>query len=295
MEKENFSLAWWNTSLAPGASSRATSAERMLACGVIDQMIQMGLDLIVLCEVSDEDIEHIRQTCVFGSYRMESMITNAGRSSFDTCLIFNNDLVNVLNLTSLMSQKGNRVLKYAQRLDLAVGQSKSLFHLFISHWPSRLWCQEDHADRDHLGLRLRDAVEAIMAESDDSPHIILLGDYNDEPFAASLGEHLMATRDRNLASRKQHLLYNPFWRNLAASGTDEDYFCGSYFYKSGNITQWHTFDQIIFSHAFVAAKEWRLNESSNNILCQAELLKLVTDQNNCFDHLPVMAEMEKVN
>jgi hypothetical protein len=39
-------------------------------------------------------------------------------------------------------------------------------------------------------------------------HVIILGDFNDEPFDAPLSNHLMATRDRALAG-KSHLLYNP--------------------------------------------------------------------------------------
>ncbi len=40
MARETFSIAWWNTSLAPGAQSRASTAQRDIACAVNDLMTQ---------------------------------------------------------------------------------------------------------------------------------------------------------------------------------------------------------------------------------------------------------------
>lgn len=292
MTAEKFSIVWWNTSLAPAAKSRANKDQRDKVCAMINLLTQsMQKDFIVLGEVSGDDIDYIRKNCPLGGFRVDSGIENVGRASFDTCIIYREDKVFISPVGPVISNKGGRVLRVAQRMVVVV--AGSVFHVFISHWPSRLWCAENHADRSHFGLRLRDAVEVVLSDCEVNPHVILLGDYNAEPFSAALSEHVMATRDRNLVLKRKHLFYNPFWRNLAAT-TDEPYLCGSYFYKSGEITQWHTFDQIIFSHAFILAQEWRLNEVKSSILNEIEFLRAVLDQNQIFDHLPVMSEIEKV-
>ncbi|MEN9865565.1 MAG: hypothetical protein RL748_1155 [Pseudomonadota bacterium] len=299
-EKETFSVAWWNTSLAPKAQSRSSIEQKNLACNVIDQLIQMGKDFIALCEVSDDDIAYIRSHCQLDGYDLESTVTGIGRTWFDTCFIYNTKKIAIDSTTPLYDSTGPNTLKYAQRIEAVIGKAKTPFHLFLSHWPSRLWCPDNDPIRTTLGGRLRDAVNAsaealVKTHPQSSPHIILLGDYNDDPFSESLSRHLRATRDRHLATQKDYLMYNPFWRSMTAVGADRDYFCGSYFYKKGEITKWHTFDQIIFSNAFLKAKMWRLIEPHDNILCDGSLLQLVKDRNQIFDHLPVMAEMEKVS
>lgn len=293
MAAEKFSISWWNTSLAPSATSRATAEERQHVFAMINRMCQ-SMDFIALGEVSEADIDAIRENCTLDGFLIESGIEESGRGSFDTCVIYRRSRTRLRKTTSIIGKKGSSTLRIAQQFDVMVGESS--FHIFLSHWPSRMWCQENHADRHFLGMRLRSEVEEILNDETTNPHVILLGDYNDEPFSESLSGQLMATRDRNLVLQRKHLLYNPFWRKLSPSSMDNsgNTACGSYFYRSGKITQWHTFDQIIFSHAFIAAKEWRLNELACSIFDEPELLKAVTDRNRRFDHLPVMSEIEKV-
>lgn len=297
MEKEKFSLVWWNTSLAPTAKSRANDEQRLVACRQIDWMVQgLGKDLIVLGEVSDEDIGFICNTCALDGYQLVNSVANIGRSSFDTCFIYNEKTIKVFNLIGITSTKGGSTLKIAQRIDISFGNTKSVFNIFASHWPSRLWCEENHADRSLLGIRLNDSVNEIMQSMDENgnPHIILLGDYNDEPFSESISDHLMATRDRNLVSKRNHLFYNPFWKTMAAT-REESYICGSYFDKRGKLTQWRTFDQMMFSHAFIAGQEWRLIESGEQILLEPQMHQQVINSTTIFDHFPITCEIEKVN
>ncbi len=65
------------------------------------------------------------------------------------------------------------------------------------------------------------------------------------------------------------------------------YWKSPYFHKNGKITRWRTFDQIIFSSAFLGHTEWHLNEDLTGILDIEKDLKI-------FDHFPVYGVIEKV-
>jgi hypothetical protein len=94
---------------------------------------------------------------------------------------------------------------------VAVADYDKYLHIFLSHWTNVRDCNE--ADRQHLGNRLRDEVNTILY-SDRSKPVILLGDYNAEPFSNALTIGLESTRDVVRARNKHLLLYNPFWRHL---------------------------------------------------------------------------------
>ncbi|PHN78365.1 hypothetical protein AO071_22895 [Pseudomonas syringae] len=143
-----------------------------------------------------------------------------------------------------------------------------------------------------FGIRLRDSIEEVSNEGELQPFIILLGDYNDDPFDASLSQQVMASRDVDLVRRKDYLLYNPFWKYLCKKTSDHQV-SGSYFYKAGKVTKWHTFDQIIFSHAFVNAKEWLLAHDCEHIVEIPMYTDLVKSPGSWFDHLPVYGIIKK--
>jgi hypothetical protein len=75
--------------------------------------------------------------------------------------------------------------------------------------------------------------------------------------------------------------------------TTEKNRCGSYYYKSGSITRWHTFDQMLFSACFIGGSVWHLNEELTGIIDVPELINLVIDPKQKFDHLPIVSVLEK--
>ena len=148
-----------------------------------------------------------------------------------------------------------------------------------------------------LAIRLRERIKSIMDEEGNA-HIVLIGDYNDEPFDHSLSEHLQATRDRALAAVKSHLFYNPFWRHLsrkevACSEFESIEYAGSYFHRAGNLTQWRTFDQIMFSSSFLGNGDWNLIDKKTVVLDIPAYTAAVLNSNYSFDHLPIMAVIER--
>lgn len=292
---EKIKFSWWNTSLAPSAKSRSTPEQKNIACAVILHLIEVGrADFIALGEMSHDDFVCVSEICRVEGYTFVTEITSVGRSSFDVCYIYNSEKIWIASTKDIVTTKGSSTLKVAKKIELVVAGATSFFHVYISHWPSRLWCKQNDANRHLLGIRLRDSIDTVIEESGESPFVILLGDYNDEPFDESLSQQVMASRDIDLVSKRKHLFYNPFWRYLCK--TKNDYpVSGSYYYKSGEITRWHTFDQVIFSHAFVEAKEWRLSDECDHIVEIPDYTKLVKSSDSMFDHLPVFGVIERVN
>ena len=290
---KKLSFAWWNTSLSPQAKSRASDDQKQIAINVIYWLLfKSEVDFLALGEISEDDVAMLQNLNALDDYRIESGVSKSGRVRFDTCFIYRADKMQIYQPIEIDIGKGDRDMKVAQKVILQIADD-TFMYLFVSHWQSRLYCPENHPDRHTLGLRLRDAVDEIRIGSESTPYIVLLGDYNDEPFDASLSKQLMATRDKALVIKKKNLLYNPFWKHLSYPNLQSLDYAGTYYYKSGLITKWHTFDQIIVSSAFLSAIEWTLNEDLTGIISIPEYLKWVKDFKSTFDHLPIMTTFER--
>ncbi len=76
-------------------------------------------------------------------------------------------------------------------------------------------------------------------------HIVLMGDFNDEPFSPSLTEYLMATYDQDYVATQQGIdkvaLYNCAWEGLRGRRP------GSLYYEHAFTTKWSMLDHIILS------------------------------------------------
>lgn len=296
------SFLWWNTSLSPiGKQDRATEVQKRYAQSLINVFTQeIEADLIALGEITRDDITDIRKKCNVHGYELFDGYSKAGKSYFDTCVLFKNDKFELRNTSNVTAKKGNRTFKIAQRLDFAIPYHNIPLHVFVSHWPSRMHTQQGHPDRAFLGFKLRSEVEELFSVYQNSAAVVLLGDYNDEPFDHSLSEHLMATRDRCLAQKKSSLLYNPFWRKIGHESPythDADTIIsdgGTHFYKSDDVSRWRTFDQIIFSASFLGSSEWHLNENNTLVLNIPKYNDLVLDSKEFFDHFPVMCVIERI-
>ena len=293
------SFAWWNTSLSPLGKRRATDKQKEVASEVIKYLtVNIGVDCLALGEVTVEDVEEIIKASKLEGYEFIDGTLKTDRLQFDTGLLYRKENLLLTYSTSLISSRGYRSFKLANRTDFLVPYTEKPFHVFVSHWPSRLWCERNGADRHSLGIRLRDEVEELNDFYGSPANIIILGDFNDEPFDSSLCDQLLAGRDRNLIRKKDKLLYNPFWRRLGEAmpqvpGIESRGFSGSCFHRSGMVTQWRTFDQIIFSSTFLGSTEWFLNEKHTNILQFYPFDTIICKSGEIFDHFPVIGVIER--
>jgi hypothetical protein len=293
-KKYQITVAWWNTSLAPRGRTRASEQLRDAAASVIQfLLIKNNVSFLALGEMSLEDMTHLKKAINKTNLHFESGLTSAGRAKYDNCYIFNTSIFELVDIEDISSADGGRTLKLAQQLTFIEKLSGKFIFILASHWPSRLHVGEHDPIREEFGIRLRDTIRGIESPDGASPHIILLGDYNEEPFSKALSAQLKASRHREFVSRKEHLLYNPFWGFLGQRNTNIDSPLGSHYWKDGTISKWYTFDQIMFSSSLVRGDDWNLLEDGEHFANIADLTALVVDSKSDFDHIPVYATIEK--
>jgi len=101
-------------------------------------------------------------------------------------------------------------------------------HVFVCHWPSR----RDGADlTSHKRVQAAKQVTSFIerqADINDLSKVIIMGDFNDNPVDVSVKDNLVTSN-----------LYNPFEKLMNINQGSLSYY-----------SQWHLFDQIIFSHNF---------------------------------------------
>lgn len=138
----------------------------------------------------------------------------------------------------------------------------------------------------------------LLLAGDPDAQIVLMGDFNDEPFASVMDATLLSTRDRKLVQQEPRLLYNPFWRHMTSYKHSEESHQfsdrGTYFHAAGQLTKWRTFDQMMFSSSLVrGTAEWVLDEIATRVVDFPALTKLVESRGNVFDHLPIVGRLQR--
>jgi Endonuclease/Exonuclease/phosphatase family len=293
-----FNLAWWNTGLSPTkARNRASDEEVAIATKMLMLFNQADTHLIALGETSPQDVERCKALAGHGlnGYAVKDMNTKAGMSSFDTVVLFRPDLITWVEDEDLLYATGNRTTRYGQVLVIGLKGDSDPFYLITSHWSSRGTVAKDAHKRTVLGLRLRDKIDQIT-QSDAKARIVLLGDYNDEPFDESISESIRATRDLAFMKKRKDMFYNPFWRHMSSYNCDDPSAQysdkGTYFYSGGETTQWHTFDHMMFSSTLVNGEsEWQLDEHATRAFSEPEYTALVQARTTVFDHLPIVGRL----
>jgi len=165
-------------------------------------------------------------------------------------------------------------------------------YLFINHWPSRSGgTNQTEFRRITVATRLNELVETTLA-TDPSAHIIIMGDFNDEPTNKSISEVLGVQTDRsNLESAQLYNCTSP----LDINGE------GSYNYQ-GN---WQMLDQIIVSTNLLESNSgyridnFQIYKAEDMLFTHAEY-GLSPDRtyggDNYYggysDHLPIFVEVE---
>lgn len=124
-------------------------------------------------------------------------------------------------------------------------------HFLVNHWPSRSGGEERSLPLRNAAGDLSRSISDFILSMDEKAKIITMGDLNDDPFNASVSEHLKASGDLNLL--KEGYFYNPF-----ALLHNPDNF-GSLAYRG----KWNLFDQMILTPAFLKTKrnKWHFEKA----------------------------------
>ena len=135
-------------------------------------------------------------------------------------------------------------------------------HVIVGHWPSRYGGEVASAPmRNAAAARTKHIVDSLY-NKDANAKIIVMGDFNDDPFNESTAKVLNAKRNREDVPTKG--LYNPMWRILDSG-------VGSLAYNN----QWNLFDQIIVSQPFLHndnshLRFWKAEVFNKSFLVQQE-------------------------
>lgn len=304
---------WWNTGLAPvrASTDRVSPEEKAYAFTLIHEFLSdYKADFIALGEFRFSDVEELAKLGFLEDYNYINGNVKAGNTRFDTCIFYRKDSFTKITEINLARSVDDRTHKVAQQYNLVdLEAPHTQFFVFVSHWPSRLNAEgadvrmengiflRQHCDRC-LDLEFTSAPPFLGQKKDDA-YIILMGDYNDEPFDDSLQKRLRASRDRSKVKKKKRMLYNPFWKKLGEEqshipGKEAASFAGNHYYSGGKLTHWHTFDQMLFSSAFLREKDWHLNEEKTGNITNDILREKVIDGNSIFDHLPIKGVIERI-
>ncbi len=157
----------------------------------------------------------------------------------DVGLIYNKDVFKVKNSSSHdVFITGNNSSKRRNTRDQLVVSGYldgELMHFIVNHWPSR---GADETKRI-AAAEVNNFIIDSLRNKYDSPKIITMGDFNDDPFDKSIKKILGSKK--NINDVKKNDLYNPFETILVDEGV------GSNAYRD----KWQLFDQIILSKPFL--------------------------------------------
>lgn len=294
MDQVNLSLVWWNTSLSPPLKSKrgkASSESLNNVCSVIEILISLHYDFICLGEVCDEDVDFINNKLSLSSqgYLVVKGAKKLNRSYFDTCIIYKGEhlLIPVLgeNTKYLAFNSGTNQLKIATKFYF---QLSSPFNcdlvVYLSHWPSKL--KDNYLNTGSISERCRMDIEMQMESVE---NIILMGDYNIEPYEDAIVHSLQTSREKDIVLAKPNVFYNPCWKFLTGSSEQDGQNVGTYFYSSGRFHRKLVLDQVMFSSSFLGGN-WLFKDEYVNIL---DIEKMLDGSSKVSDHLPISAVIER--
>ncbi|MBN3216179.1 endonuclease/exonuclease/phosphatase family protein [Pectobacterium polaris] len=294
----SFRFAFWNCAISPpGVKDWKNRGNIADAVEIIRHLfIHERIDLLAVCEVNQTSFQLLVEGLLdigIASKFMDDTTPTGGQ--FDIGYFYRSTRIAVTQGKTHTGRIGSSSLKIAQQLKIAFKAEASYeINMLVSHWPSQLrTIAEDFRNKCSIGLR--GFVDSLLA---DKPQVILMGDYNAEPYDPSLFKNLSATNDRALVlSNPDYWLYNPYWKTLSArvpfSFEEQQHDFGTCYSKSGNRNSWSAFDQIIFSGDFLSAGPWYLDEAATGVVLTDVLRAAILDSQHYFDHMPVIGCVRK--
>lgn len=280
-------IVWWNVSLSPPVSSlRGIASDEKInnIANVLQKFIDLNYALICLGEVSTSDVVKLSKALKLEEkgYSYAEGSDKQGRLYFDTAVFFHNSLEAVQLENGRFCEHsiltiGDRNLKIYEKYVFYHAESDEVLTIFLSHWPSRL--KDNSLNVTEISIELRKKVHEYL---DRNENVILMGDYNLEPYSTEIVNYLNTSRDRNYVSRKSKVLYNPCWNLLPISPHNTIH--GTYAHHS-NYHDWHILDQVMFSRSFLS-EPWIINESLINIIDVNNLFS-EEEYKNPSDHWPL--------
>ncbi|HAV4977408.1 endonuclease [Acinetobacter baumannii] len=271
----------------------ASQVKKECIATVLKKFMDMKYDFICLGEVSIEDVSYISSYLNLKKteYNYAIGAQKQGRLYFDTAVFYkkNHQLIkyNRDDCQFATMGLGSRNLKIFERYEFIHSEFGNLISLYLSHWPSRL--QDNSLNTATISARLRFEVEKDL---DNNKEIIMMGDYNVEPFSDEMVHHLQSSRDRDIVLKKPNIFYNPCWKFLPLGANAR--VKGTYNYTEGNFHTWCVIDQILISSSFLK-NQWSFDDSLTSIIDLNTLFKQDEEFKNPSDHWPLSTLITRIN
>ncbi len=206
-----------------------------------------GAEIIGLCEIENETVlKDLVNDPLLKKYGYNYVhYDSPDERGIDVALLYKEPVFKVTSSknyeTKLKGDKTRDVLLVSGKLE---GEE---IHLIVNHWSSRGGGEEKSAPkRMASALVARQIVDDLEAKNPNAK-ILLMGDFNDEPFNESITKGLQAIESPDIKGKQ---LFNVF-ASLEKEGK------GTYNYKG----DWNMLDQMIINKGFFVAntnaKGWR--------------------------------------
>jgi endonuclease/exonuclease/phosphatase family metal-dependent hydrolase len=218
---------------------------RNVASVIAELFTGEGPDLLGVCEVQSERVlEDVRAALPNGgAYAMVHHDTPDVRM-IDVGFLYRPSVVSKPETRAFNIRK-----RYPTRdiLDVTFRvRNGSVLHVIGNHWPSRSAGQYESEPYRILVAENCAWIVEQHYRSDPEANIVVMGDFNDEPFNRSVQEYLFAIRNRaRVQARRNSPRARPYLYNLAWSLLD-DPTPGSFYYGSAP-SGWNMIDQIMVS------------------------------------------------
>ncbi|HGF5121755.1 endonuclease/exonuclease/phosphatase family protein [Vibrio parahaemolyticus] len=297
----NLRFGWWNVALSPAAAqakSKANDTNYATLCAHIETLMkEQSCDFLALCEVSSKDVRYLAESLELEGITILDLTEKVGRTRFDMAVIYNNQKIKVRHSHNLSKIMTGNTVKAAQLVEVENLDDSKVIHAYLCHWASRL-----NGDGEARRIAAADIVYNSASDlMEGDADVIVMGDFNDNPFDISLNKHLNANRCHDAVKKyPKEFFYNPFWRSIVSdykyshATTNETYRSGSHRFKQFLGTIWHSYDQIVVSGSFLGNNYWHLNENRTQVVTTAEILTHFDDSKHFIDHLPIICEITRV-
>lgn len=250
---KRINLAWWNVGISPPIlGSLKEKINELDAVREFLSKLSMdnSIDFFVFCEVSSKESSVLASVAEELDLVFCDLSGRDGRLVMDMSLMYESSKLEYISHKYINAEdESGSMLRIGVKVIFKELINNEYITFFLSHWNSKLSLDEE--DRIFLSVALRNEINSIFEKYGDNSNIILLGDYNTNPYSRSIHEGLKTTKDYLLIKnnvKKRRLLFNPFWKCIL----DDKYHCnGSYYFNDGKYDRWSVFDQMMFSSSFV--------------------------------------------
>jgi len=227
-------LVGWTTAVRNSKLAQLASVIELMFGGA-------GPDLIGVCEVENEGVLSLLVNQINLPGRNYDVVAHNSPDArgIDVSFIFDRNTLQVANSGHqvVVKRSATRDLFWVELTEPTTGAT---FVAIANHWPARSAGQyESEPFRILTGETLSFVMSDLFTQSNlgnDLP-VIIMGDFNDEPFNRSMREYLLGTRDdgRVRRSRSAPRVYNLMWPLMDVPDL------GTYRYGS----DWNMLDQFL--------------------------------------------------